>query len=461
MTLRARIAIAMAVLASLSAVIVAVATYQITSNRVQAEVDQYLDAYGRRFQDPDGRDVASICTPDQGRPSPSRRGSGGPTDGVEGIVFQCVTANGSVVATIGTSDLPVGERDRSIAAAGRGRSVRTVESEERTWRVETVGVPGGGAVQIARDFGESERVLSTLRLALVLVVVGAGALGAFLGWLLASRATRPLMQLTDAAEEVAVTGRLDVDVPPAGRDEPGRLARSFATMLAALSRSREQQQQLVQDAGHELRTPLTSLRTNVQTLQRYRELPADTREAILADLDTEIRELGSLVDELVQLATDTRDDEPDEAVDLAQLAERVVDRTRRRTGRTVVLDAEPAPFLGRPRELTRAIGNLVDNAAKFSEAPGAVEVTVRPGMVVVRDHGPGISIEDQPHLFERFYRSASARSTPGSGLGLAIVEQIVTAHGGSVTAANHPLGGAVFTITVPDRAGDDETHRSH
>ena len=269
------------------------------------------------------------------------------------------------------------------------------------------------------------------------------------------------MQLTDAAEEVAVTGRLDVDVPPAGRDESGRLARSFATMLAALSRSREQQQQLVQDAGHELRTPLTSLRTNVQTLQRFPELPADTRDAILADLDSETRELGSLVDELVELATDTRDDEPDETVDLAQLTERVVDRTRRRTGRTVVLDAEPAPFVGRPRELSRAIGNLVDNAAKFSEAPGAVEVTVRPGSVVVRDHGPGIAIEDQPHLFERFYRSASARSRPGSGLGLAIVEQIVIAHGGTVTAANHPLGGAVFTIAVPDRAVGDETHRSH
>ena len=74
---------------------------------------------------------------------------------------------------------------------------------------------------------------------------------------------------------------------------------------------------------------------------------------------------------------------------------------------------------------------------------------MRPGVVIVRDHGPGISAIDQPHLFDRFYRADTARSKPGSGLGLAIVEQIVTAHGGTITAANHPGGGAVFTISMP------------
>jgi len=260
------------------------------------------------------------------------------------------------------------------------------------------------------------------------------------------RATKPLVQLTDAAEEVASTGRLDVEVPEAGKDEPGRLARAFATMLAALGQSRDQQQQLVQDAGHELRTPLTSLRTNVETLQRYPDLPVETRDVILSDLQSETRELGALVDELVQLATDTWDDEPEESVSLDLIAERVAERTRRRTGRVVELDVQSAVMIGRPRELTRAIGNLVDNAAKFSHDPTPVEVMVRPGIVVVRDHGPGINAEDQPHLFDRFYRAADARSKPGSGLGLAIVDQIVRAHGGTVTAANAPDGGAVFTI---------------
>jgi two-component system sensor histidine kinase MprB len=217
-------------------------------------------------------------------------------------------------------------------------------------------------------------------------------------------------------------------------------------MLAALGQSRDQQQQLVQDAGHELRTPLTSLRTNVETLQRYPDLPSETRDVILSDLQSETRELGALVDELVQLATDTWDDEPEDSVSLDFIAERVAERTRRRTGRVVELDVQSAVMIGRPRELTRAIGNLVDNAAKFSDDPTPVEVMVRPGVVVVRDHGPGINAEDQPHLFDRFYRAADARSKPGSGLGLAIVDQIVRAHGGTVTAANAPDGGAVFTI---------------
>ena len=116
-------------------------------------------------------------------------------------------------------------------------------------------------------------MLDALRWLILVVVVVVTGLGALAGWLIARRATKPLVQLTDAAEEVATSGRLDVDVPPAGNDEPGRLARAFATMLAALGQSREQQQQLVQDAGHELRTPLTSLRTNVETLRRYDDLP--------------------------------------------------------------------------------------------------------------------------------------------------------------------------------------------
>ena len=451
MTLRARIAIAMAVLTVVSAVVVAFTTYEVTSNRVAGEVDQYLNSYGKRFQDPDGRQAAMTCSTSSRARVPGQGGGfGGPGEGVEGVVFQCLAIDGTVVATIGTSPLPVNDRDAEIAALGRGRAVRTVESDEETWRVETVGITGGGAVQIARDFGESGRVLSTLRLTLVLLVLTAGALSALFGWLIARRATKPLVQLTDAAEEVATTGRLDVEVPPAGRDEPGRLARAFAVMLSALGQSRDQQQQLVQDAGHELRTPLTSLRTNVETLQRYPDLPAETRASILADLDSETRELGSLVDELVQLATDTWDDGPEESLDLATIAERVVERTGRRTGRTVTLDARPSPFVGRSRDLTRAIGNLVDNAAKFSEAPTPVEVTVRPRFVSVRDHGPGIAIEDMPHVFDRFYRAADARPKPGSGLGLAIVDQIVRAHGGTVTVANVADGdGAIFTITFP------------
>ena len=453
MTLRARIALAMAILAGITAIVVGATTYVSTDQRVRGEVDSYLDTYVHRYQDIDGRQAAVTC----GQAGNRRGGNtpfgpatpGAPDEGVEGVVFQCVGTSGQVVTTIGTSTLPVSARDADIAAVGAGTQTRTVEANGKVWRVATVGISGGGAVQIARDYGETHRVLSALRLRLLGIVIAASAIAALIGWLIARRSTAPLAHLTDAAETVAVTGRLDVEVPPAGRDETGRLARAFATMLAALGRSREQQQQLVQDAGHELRTPLTSLRTNIETLQRYSNLSEETRRMILDDLQAETRELGALVDELVQLATDTWDDEAETSVDVDAITAAIIDRARRRSGREITLDAQPWSIEGRPRLLERAIGNLVDNATKFSDAPSPIEVVVRPGVVIVRDHGPGISAIDQPHLFDRFYRADTARSKPGSGLGLAIVEQIVTAHGGTITAANHPGGGAVFTISMP------------
>jgi two-component system sensor histidine kinase MprB len=449
MTLRGKIAIAMALLTAVTAIIVATTTYVVTDQRVRVEVDNYLDAYAQRFQDPDGRQAAATCSGDTNRRQLPGVRRGIEDGSVEGVAFQCIDRSGASVLVIGVDELPINARDRVIAATGRGTQTRTASSDGTTWRVKTVGVAQGGAVQIARDYGETNRVLSSLKIWLFFVVIAASAVSALVGWLIARRSTKPLVQLTNAAEAVATTGRLDVEVPPAGKDEPGRLARSFATMLAALSQSRDQQQQLVQDAGHELRTPLTSLRTNVETLQRYPDLPAETRESILLDLQSETRELGSLVDELVQLATDTWDDEPEEQVSLDQIVERVAERTRRRTGREVVVVAEQATMFGRPRELTRAIGNLVDNAAKFSDEPSPVEVAVRPGVVEVRDRGSGVAEEDQAQIFDRFYRSADARSKPGSGLGLAIVDQIVRSHEGRVSVRNAPDGGAIFTIEFP------------
>jgi len=447
MTLRVRIAVALAVLAGLAAVVVAFTAFVTTNQRVRAEVDSYLDSYGHRFQDRDGREAAALC----GRRGPNSTLAGPRIgdDGVDGVAFQCISPSGVAVGSLGAVTLPIDPEDRVLAGAGGGERTRTVRVDAHTYRLQTVALPAGGAIQIARDYGESQRVLDGLRWWLLLVAAATAALGAGAGWLIARRATEPLVQLTDAAEEVAATGRLDVPIPVSGNDEPGRLGRAFATMLGALGRSREQQQQLVQDAGHELRTPLTSLRTNVETLQRYESLPGETRRSILNDLEAETRELGSLVDELVQLATDTYDDEPEQLIELDHLVERAAERVRRRTGREVLVAVSPCSVVGRPRDLSRAIGNLLENAAKFSDAPAPIELTLDGGVLSVRDHGPGVPPADRPHIFERFYRSAASRALPGSGLGLAIVEQTALSHGGSIRVDEAEGGGAVFILTLP------------
>jgi len=321
------------------------------------------------------------------------------------------------------------------------------------YRVVAMARPGGQII-VGRSLAETNRVLDSVRNRSILVGLVIIVLAAAAGVLIARRTTRPVTRLSAAADQIAASGDLDIAVPPGGRDEIGRLARAFASMLAALTRSRDQQQRLVQDAGHELRTPLTSLRANIDTLRRHPDLAAVPRGRVLVDLDSELRELSVLVEELVALAVDRRDDEPEQTVALDQLTARAVDRARRRSGRSIVVDAEPATVVARPQQLLRAVGNLLDNAVKFSPEGTPIEVTVRPGRLQVRDHGPGIGPEDLPRVFDRFHRAVEARSLPGSGLGLAIVRQIVEDSGGSAGAVNHPDGGAVFTLELPSAPAD-------
>jgi signal transduction histidine kinase len=118
------------------------------------------------------------------------------------------------------------------------------------------------------------------------------------------------------------------------------------------------------------------------------------------------------------------------------------------------LDAAHTRILGAPGRVARAVSNLVDNAAKWSPHGGTVEIAVREGTVSVRDHGPGVDPTDLPRVFDRFYRSSRARTMPGSGLGLAIVKQVADSHGGSVTAAAAPGGGALFVLRFPEVADE-------
>jgi two-component system sensor histidine kinase MprB len=113
-----------------------------------------------------------------------------------------------------------------------------------------------------------------------------------------------------------------------------------------------------------------------------------------------------------------------------------------------VVELEPTTVRGVPATLERAVGNLLDNAAKWSEPGATVEVEARDGRLVVRDHGPGIPDEDLPYVFDRFYRARAARGMPGSGLGLAIVRQVAESHGGEVVAENADGGGTRMVLTL-------------
>lgn len=376
-----------------------------------------------------------------------------PTD----VLMQTVDGDGNVSTPVRQDEvIPVLPSDLAIAEAPEtARAVldtRVIDGIRM--RVITAPLTGDDAVMMARPLTEVDETLARFAWSLVLVSVAGSVLAAGVGWFVARRSARPVEQLTLAAEHVAETLEFDVGLTPRHDDEIGRLTTSIASMLGALQASRDQQHRLVVDASHEFRTPLTSLRMNVAMLD-HPDLDPAARAEVVADIRAELEELSELSAELVDLATDAAQTEELTTVDLAEVAERVARRTARRTGQRVDVVAQPWQVRGRAGQLERAVQNLVDNASKWNQPPAPIEVHVGDGSLVVRDHGPGIDPAERELVFERFYRSEAARATPGSGLGLAIVRQIVTAHGGTVSASAPPDGtGAVLTLRLPPAPPD-------
>ena len=292
-------------------------------------------------------------------------------------------------------------------------------------------------------------MLARLRLVLALVCVGGVGLAVVLGRIAGRNVVAPIVHVTEAARHIAATEDLGRRIEVETQDEVGELAAHFNAMLDTLEHSVAAQRQLVADASHELRTPITSLRTNIEVLAEPEGLSAEERARLLADVEEQTRELGMLVVDLIELA---RGDEPRrerEDVRLDELVSEAVARAQRHAPDVRFESAlEPAVVDGTRERLARAVNNLLDNAARHSPPGGVVEVVADARGVRVRDHGSGIAPEDLPHLFDRFYRGASARGRPGSGLGLAIVRQVAEQHGGSVRAENAPGGGAEFVLSL-------------
>ena len=451
MSLRIKLAVAMVALAAAATVAVGWISYVSTERRLRDEVDASLVTAAQRVLV-----LAGTLSPPPA-PARDRNGDGQPDAQLRNftqVLVQLLDGNGQILRSQ-NGVLPVERRDIDVAAgSSRRQAVRhDVTIDGGTHRMLTVAMQGGGAVQVARSLAETERVLDDIRNATLLIVVVAGVVAGLAGVFIAQQVTRRLVRLTDAATTVARSGDLDLDldldVPVDGSDETGRLGRAFNEMLSSLAHSKRSQQQLVQDAGHELRTPLTSLRTNVSVMQRYDELSPESRQRLLADVESETRELSALVNELVELANHRRDTEDPSPVALGELAERVADRFRRRSGRSILVQADDSVVVARPAALERAVSNLVENAMKFSD--GEVQLGVVHGRVAVSDRGPGLADADLSKVFDRFFRSDAARALPGSGLGLSIVRQMADQHAGSVFALNRKGGGSTIGFQLPLR----------
>lgn len=286
-------------------------------------------------------------------------------------------------------------------------------------------------------------------------------------WLVSRRAMRPLRRLAETTDDIARTGDLSRRLPPVrARDEVGALTTSFNAMLDRVQDAHDRlevaldaQRRFVADASHELRGPLTTIRNNAGLLTGNREVGAADRTEALGEIAAEADRMATLVDDLLAVARgDAGTGYHLAPLDLATVAHAA--------GRGVpgveVRAAAGAEVRGDRAALTRLVGALVDNACKHGGGDVVVAVAAGDGTVElnVRDHGPGIPPGDLERVFERFYRADPARSPAGTGLGLAIAAGIAAAHGGTIAAANHPDGGAVFTVTLPRLRVSSPAHRS-
>lgn len=379
---------------------------------------------------------------------------------------QVIAAGGRVIArSEPTVTLPVDSRTLALASRGGQPFFRNVILNGVHLRVLSEPYGAKRAAELALPLAEVDSLLSRLRLILALVLLGGIALAALLGRLVAGAAVQPLKHLTQTTEHVALTRDLSGRIEPSGGDEIGRLASSFNSMLDALEQSMgaldasvHAQRQLVADASHELRTPVTSIRTNIEILQQQgRQMDPEDHSRLLADIVEQTEDLTHLVNDLIDLARGEEPPGETEDVRLDLLVEEVVARARRSASPSLLrMELEPTIVPALPARLERAVSNLIDNALKYSPPGEPVQIGLRSGELTVRDHGPGISEQDRPHVFDRFYRGAEARGRPGSGLGLAIVRQVAVQLGGSVAAEGAPGGGTLMRLRLPGTEGAGE-----
>ncbi|WP_327091338.1 HAMP domain-containing histidine kinase [Nonomuraea sp. NBC_01738] len=366
------------------------------------------------------------------------------------VPVQAIFADGTPPCYDGPG-MKISEEDRVVARTPGSSLMHDGSTLDGTpVKIFTENVAPGVAIMEGRSLAHTNSTLRKLALVLGAVAAGGVLLAATAGLLVSRTALRPVGRLTKAVEHIAQTEDLDTSIPVKGDDEIARLSASFNAMTAALAGSRDRQHQLVADAGHELRTPLTTLRTNIDLLLRSeqtgRRLDPGAKERLLVNVKAQFAELTTLVGDLLQLARGDNDHEPHVEVALHDVVKAAADRARLR-GAEVAAALDPWYVTGNPASLERAVLNLIDNARKFS--PGEIEVVLRDGVLTVRDHGPGIPEDELPHVFERFWRSPSARPLPGSGLGLAIVAQAVSEAGGTVTLDNAGGGGVIATVDLP------------
>ena len=335
----------------------------------------------------------------------------------------------------------------------------------KAFAVETLPVPSASVCSAAYRAGAAQasdaQRAQTLRDLLLFSLLGLGVMtlaSGGLGWIMAGRALRPVTTITGAARRASerhLGERIGLQGP---NDELKQLADTFDDMLSRLDVAFATQKRFVADASHELRTPLTVMRTAIDVTMAKPERSADQVEAMMAKLRRSLGQAEALIDALLTLAVSERRVATPEFVDLAAIAEDVLETARpglEGAGLRLHTDLDPAETSGDPVLLERLVANLVDNAIRYNVADDGW-IGVRSGssdsrpFVEVSNSGPVVAGDEVDGLFEPFRRSnGRSRVGDGFGLGLAIVRSIAVAHGAEVEAHARAEGGLRVAVTMP------------
>ena len=348
--------------------------------------------------------------------------------------------------------------------AAFGSEPFTIEAPGSDFRVATTVLPSSlGSVIVAQSLSDFDK--TTGRIGVVFLIIG-GVVLLFIAF--ASRQVikigmKPLAKIEATAEKIAagdLSARLENFEPDT---EVGRLSTSLNQMLsrieesfAARTESESKLRRFVADASHELRTPLTSIRGFAE-LHRQGAVPeGEKTKELISRIEKESMRMGSLVEDLLLLARmDQSREIVMEDVDLSTLVKEAVSSAQAAgPEHSITSDvAHDVHTQGDADKIYQVVTNLLANARAHTPAGTAIHVTTysdeKGSYVSVADNGPGLTAEDQQHVFERFYRVDSSRqrnSSDGSGLGLSIVDEVMKAHGGEVSVASEPGNGATFTL---------------
>ncbi len=343
--------------------------------------------------------------------------------------------------------------------AKRVQTMRIPRDEQRDLAVVSRPLSGGAILQIARSTDNRAVLLAPLRHTMWLAGTAAVLLSAGGGAWLAWRAIKPVRAVAATAHRIVATGDLSARVEGVQRnDEVGDLVRQFNTLLERNARLLRAMREALDNVAHDLRTPLTRLRAGAEMALRQTDNPLGPREA-LADCIEETDRIQRLLETLLDISAAENGvlKLERERIDVGALLQSVAELyaivAEEKPVAIEVIPAEGVTIEADPTRLRQVVANLVDNAVKYTPAGGKVVLAAKTRgnrvFLTVRDTGPGIPAEEQEKIWQRLYRGDHSRSQRGLGLGLAVVKALVEAHGGRVSVASPPGGGAVFTVELP------------